>query len=135
MDPETPGHFADIVALAQGVFTQVDSVIDSTPERAILRLQARYGLYTVYITELFSDCIRKYRYYILRRDWVAAGFDNAPDPRALRLKYGRISTAHAGECIPHLHRDNKNRLLLTEEMTFTAFVDWLQANISLAEPT
>lgn len=59
------------------------------------------------ITELFSE-LRKYRYYVLRGDWVEAGFDNSPDPRAIRLKYGRIGKEYANEYIPHLHRDDKN---------------------------
>ena len=77
----------------------------------------------------FSENMRKYRYYVLREDWVEAGFDNSPDPRAIRIEYGDIGEEHIGEHIPHLHRDNKTRISLTEEMTFSAFVDWLKANI------
>ena len=129
MDTQITDHFAGIIAIAQATFEHVISVIDTTPERAILRLHAQYGKYRVFITELFSDRVRKYRYYVLRDDWVEAGFDNSPDPRALQLKYGRIAAEHAGEYIPHLHQENKTRLSLTEEMTFAAFVDWLKANI------
>ena len=129
MDAKTANHFAGIIALAQGVFEQVEHVADTTPKRAILRLQAKYGVYRVLITELFSDGMRKYRYYVLRGDWVEAGFDNSPDPRAIRLKYGRIGENHGGEYVPHLHRNDKSQLSLTEDMTFAAFVDWLQANI------
>jgi hypothetical protein len=129
LDAEIKDHFAAIVALAQTAFEQVEYVIDATPERVILRLQARYGLYLVLAAELFSEGVRKYRYYVLRGDWVEAGFDNSPDPRAIRLKYGRISEVHLGELVPHLHQDDKTRLSLTEEMTFTAFVEWLKAHI------
>ena len=129
MDAKTANHFATIIALAQEAFAQVVHVVDATPKRAILRLQAKYGVYRVLITELFSDGMRKYRYYVLRGDWVEAGFDNSPDPRAIRLKYGRIGEEHSGEYVPHLHRINKNQLSLTEDMTFAAFVDWLKANI------
>jgi len=73
--------------------------------------------------------MRKYRYYVLRGEWVEAGFDNSPDPRAIRLKYGKIGKEHAGENIPHLHLDDKGRLSLTEEITFTAFVEWFRANL------
>jgi hypothetical protein len=66
---------------------------------------------------------------LLRGDWVEAGFDNSPDPRAIRLKYGRFGAEHAGEAVPHLHREDKTQLFLTDEMTFEAFVDWLKANI------
>ena len=129
MDAKTANHFAGIIALAQGAFEQVEHVADATPEQAILRLQAKYGVYQVLITELFSDGMRKYRYYVLRGDWVEAGFDNSPDPRAIRLKYGRIGEEHGGEYVPHLHRSDKSQLSLTEDMTFAAFVDWLKANI------
>ena len=86
-------------------------------------------MYRIVVTELFSDDIRKYHYYVLRGEWVEAGFDNSPDPRALRLKYGRIRRAHAGEPVPHLQRHDKTELSLTEEMTFEAFVHWLQSTL------
>ncbi|MEW6404455.1 MAG: hypothetical protein AB1649_21885 [Chloroflexota bacterium] len=65
----------------------------------------------------------------MREEWVEAGFDNSPDPRAIRLKYGKIGKEYAGENIPHLHLDDKSRLSLTEEMTFTSFVEWVRANL------
>ncbi len=129
MDATTPGSFADIVALAQTAFDDVVFSIDHTPERALLRLEARYGSYQVSITELVSNEGRQYRYYVLHGDWVEAGFDNSPDPRAIRLKYGSIGQAHVGEPVPHLHRNNKTELDLTTEMTFAAFASWLKANL------
>jgi hypothetical protein len=129
LDQQVAGHFADIVAVAQATLSQVAYEIDATPQRAILRLQARYGRYQVLITELFTDGVRKYRYYVLQANWVEAGFDNGPDPRALRLKYGRVGSEHAGELIPHLHRENKTQLLLTAEITVAAFIEWLQTNL------
>ena len=65
----------------------------------------------------------------MRGDWVEAGFDNAPDPRALRIKYGKLREEHAAEHVPHLHREDKTLLYLTEEMTFQGFVDWLRGNL------
>ncbi len=129
MDEKTSRHFAEIIELAQSVFEQVTYEIDSTPERAILRIEAEYGKYQVLVTELFSDELRKYRYYVMRGNWVEAGFDNSPDPRAIRLKYGEIGEEHAGENVPHLHLEDKTRLSLTEEMTFTEFIRWLKSNL------
>ena len=129
MDEKTSRHFAEIIELAQSAFEQVTYEIDATPDRAILRIEAEYGKYHILVTELFSDELRKYRYYVLRGNWVEAGFDNSPDPRAIRLKYGGIGKEHAGEHIPHLHLDDKTRLSLTEEMTFSGFVDWLKSNL------
>jgi len=102
--------------------------IDETPDRSILRIEADYGRYQILVTELFGDGLIKYRYYVMRGNWVEAGFDNAPDPRAIRLK-GRIGEEHAGENIPHLHLEDKTKLSLTEEMTFSEFVDWLKDNL------
>ena len=129
MDEKTSRHFAEIIELAQSVFEQVTYEIDVTPERAILRIEAEYGKYQILVTELFSDGLRKYRYYVMRGNWVEAGFDNSPDPRAIRLKYGEIGEEHAGENIPHLHLEDKTRLSLTEEMTFAEFVRWLKSNL------
>jgi hypothetical protein len=131
LDTEITDAFTNIITLAESTFEQVEVVTDFTPERAILRLQAKYNVYRIFVTELFSDELRKYRYYVLREDWVEAGFDNESDPRAIRLKYGQIGAEHAGEHIPHLHQKNKTQLSLTEEMTFAAFVDWLKINIQL----
>lgn len=129
MDEKTSRHFAEIIELAQSVFENVTYEIDATADRSILWINADYGKYQILVTELFSDGIRKYRYYVMRGDWVEAGFDNAPDPRAIRLKYGKIGEEHAGENVPHLHREDKTKLSLTEEMTFQDFVDWLKGNL------
>ncbi|MTJ08251.1 MULTISPECIES: hypothetical protein [unclassified Anabaena] len=132
MDTKITDYFTDIVKIAEVNFQQVNYTIDTTPKRSILRLEGQYGEYRILITELFSDELRKYRYYVLRGDWVEAGFDNSPDPRAIRLKYGRIGKQYANEYIPHLHQDDKNQLFLTEEMTFVDFVDWVKTNLDIS---
>ncbi|MCP4345392.1 MAG: hypothetical protein GY795_07685 [Desulfobacterales bacterium] len=132
MDKKIAEYFADVIASARSVFEYVEYKTDITPERAILRLKGRYGLYQVFVTELLSDEMRKYRYYILRGNRVEAGFDNSPDPRAIRLRYGKIGKDHTGEHIPHLHLEDKTQMVLTEEMTFTNFVGWLRANIVIS---
>jgi len=129
LDAETSRHFAEIIQLAQSVFTQVEYEIDATPDRTILRIQAEYGRYVILVTELFSDGLRKYSYYVLEGNRVEAGFDNSPDPRAIRLKYGDIGQEHAGEHVPHLHLDDKTLLQLTEEMTFHEFIRWIHGNL------
>lgn len=129
MDAEVKEYIDGIIALAQATSEQVEYFLDTTPQRVILRLEGRYRGLRVLITELFSDRIRKYRYYVLRGDWVEAGFDNSPDPRAIRLKYGKIRTQHAGENVSHLHLENKTQPTLTPEMTFAAFVKWLKTRM------
>ena len=130
MDAQTRNDFADIIRQAQSAFSEVEYTIDTTPERAILRLQGLYGTYRIFITELIDAQRRKYRYYVIEGERVEVGFDNSPDPRALRLKYGRIGTEHAGECIPHRHDQNKTRLELTGEMDVAQFITWIHANLS-----
>ncbi len=129
MDQQIARYFAEIIELAQSTFEHVIYEIDTTPNRAILRIEAEYERDQILVTELFSDGIRKYRYYVMRGNWVEAGFDNNPDPRAIRLKYGKIDKDHAGEYIPHLHLEDKARLSLTEEMTFVEFINWLKINV------
>ena len=50
--------------------------------------------------------------------------DATPDRSILR-----INAEYGGENIPHLHREDKTQLYLTEEMTFAGFVDWLKINL------
>ena len=133
MDPHLAIAFADIIRVAQASFTHVTTEIDTTPARAILRVQAQYGPYRIFITELIDANTRKYRYYVLHGDNVEAGFDNSPDPRALRLKYGRIGEAHAGELIPHLHLVNKTLIQLTAEISFTDFINWLHQHLPVGD--
>ncbi len=129
----TPAElFARIIELAASVFGQVEYSTDYTPSRAILRLEGLYRDCHIFVVELLIDATRKYSYYVLRGEWVEVGFDNSPDPRAIRLKYGKIGEGHAGELVPHQHRANKAKLVLTQEMTFEMFVEWLYANLSTA---
>lgn len=129
MDATIAEYFAGIVSLAQTVFDQVEATIDATPQRSILRLQADYGIHRVSVVELVNADARKYRYYLLRGDFVAVGFDNSADPRAIRLKYGRIDKTTTGQLIPHLHLNDKTDMILTEEMSFRAFIAWLRENL------
>ena len=116
-------HFTGIAALARSHLDEVQTLEkDHTPERSLLRLSARYGRYRVFITEIISRRVRKYRYYVLDGEEVVAGFDNATDPRALRLKYGHIGQEHAGELIPHLHLEDKCKIELTDEIECTDFI-------------
>jgi hypothetical protein len=128
VDTEVTDHFDGIIELARQAFRQVKYTIDTSPQRAILKLNARYDDLRLIVVELFSDSQRKYRYYALREEWVTVGFDNSPDPRAIRLKYGRIGKEHVGELVPHLHLHNKTELYLTDDIMFADFVAWLQEN-------
>lgn len=132
MDANPPSHLAELVHIAQASFDNVIATVDVTPVRSILRIVAQYGPYRIFITELADGVSRKYSYYALLGNLVEIGFDNSPDPRAIRLKYGRIGAGHAGEPTPHLHRANKTEMILTEEMTLADFVDWLKTHLPLS---
>ena len=55
MDATPADAFARITTLARANFDQVKSLTDFTPERAVLRLSAAYGVYRVVVTELISQ--------------------------------------------------------------------------------
>ena len=130
MDKSASEYFDNVIETARKILEESEHETDFTPKRSILHIRGKYGPYQVRITELFSDDIRKYRYYVLRQNWVEAGFDNAPDPRAIRMKYGKIGLEHKGKNVSHLHLENKTRTVLTEEITFSDFFEWLYKNIS-----
>ena len=130
MDKTASEYFDSVIKTAQSTLEKPEYETDVTPKRSILHIRGRYGLYQVLITELFSDGIRKYRYYVLQKNRIEAGFDNAPDPRAIRLKYGKIGKEHAGKNVPHLHLEDKTRTIMTEEMVFFDFIEWLHNNIT-----
>lgn len=124
MAHDTTEYFDSIIESAKQLWEEIDYQIDITPKRQIFKLTANYQQHRLFITELWSEDQRKYRYYLLLGDEVQAGFDNASDPRAIRIKYGDLRN-HLGELVPHLHLENKTKLELTEEMYFSDFLEWL----------
>ena len=122
-----------VVSLFQATFEH--STILRREERshlALLEMGGDYGVYQVRLREIWrADGSRKYAYYALRQLKVVVGFDNASDPRALRLKYGRDYTRHRLELIPHRHTEGKKAIELTDEMDCAAFIVWLKENLPL----
>ena len=75
----------------------------------------------------------RYAYYVLDPDnQVVQGFDNSPDIRAIKLKYGAKYRTHLHERVPHQHAAD-GTMDLADLMTFDDFLTWLRAN--LPEPT
>jgi hypothetical protein len=66
---------------------------------------------------------------VLKQSKIVAGFDNASDPRALRLKYDKDFVQHRFELIPHRHTVDKSAIELTQEMDCFAFIAWLKNNL------
>jgi hypothetical protein len=57
------------------------------------------------------------------------GFDNSPDVVVTKLRYEADWKEHLNEEISHAH-DATHHLRLISEMTFDAFMDWLDKSIS-----
>ncbi len=59
---------------------------------------------------------------------LVQGFDNSPDIRAIKLRYGKDYRQHLQERVPHQHSAD-DALTLTEPMNIDAFIAWLKANL------
>ncbi|MEM8526199.1 MAG: hypothetical protein AAGG68_16280 [Bacteroidota bacterium] len=129
METKIRTYFDDIIQQAEDYFEQVEHEIDTTPARAILRLKATHKQYRMFATEIKSPDYRKYNYYLLEMDFVVVGFDNAPDARAIKLKYDKIPQNDVDKLVPHQHLENKTILKLTEEIYFSDFIAWLKENL------
>jgi len=119
------------ILFAQEFENAVVTKYDDGLNRAILEMWGDFGLYRVRLLEVVThDLSRKYAYYVFNNEQVIVGFDNAPDPHALQLKYGITYTAHRLERIPHCHIKNKTQVELTDEMRCADFVAWVKANLA-----
>jgi len=67
--------------------------------------------------------IRRHFNEIINKDLVVIGFDNAPDIRALKIKYGKDYVHHLEERIPHFHGKGKKSTELTKEIGFREFME------------
>lgn len=126
-------YFDRVLILFQTVCASVNLVIrDERPERALLKLTARYREYELCVSEIvFPNRSRKYAYYILQQQKIIAGFDNAPDPEVLKLKYGTEYVQHRLELTPHMHGVGKMTATLTDNMDIEQFLAWVQTNLSI----
>lgn len=129
MDPKIAEYFARITEEANALLSDVVVTTDTTPDRSLLRLTASYGSCRIVVKEIMTVDERHYSYYILRGSSIEAGFDNSPDPEAIRLRYGRIGGEYERSYVPHLHTENKRRLQLTDKIDFFSFLEWLTKNV------
>ncbi|NEP83941.1 MAG: hypothetical protein F6K39_40935 [Okeania sp. SIO3B3] len=125
-------YFAELTDLARHHLSQVSPVtLDVNPERAMWAIQGRLDDYDIHLKEIFTMVGRTYAYYVVQDGQVVVGFDNYPDRRALRLKYGADFTAHLSERIPHKHGPRKATLDLSGEMTVVQFFDYLNKALAI----
>ena len=66
-------------------------------------------------------------FYKVLDNKIVIGFDNSPDVYAIEMKYPENPQAHRYENVPHRHGADKSELVLTDEMTFEKFIEWLKA--------
>jgi len=67
--------------------------------------------------------IRRHFDEIINIDLVVIGFDNAPDIKALKIKYGKDYVHHRDERIPHFHGKGKKSTELTKEIGSKEFLE------------
>jgi hypothetical protein len=131
VDAEIGRHFAAVIDLARQKLDQVEIVQeDISPARAILELQGRLGNYDIRTKEIFSAEGKLYSYYVLREGQVVLGFDNYPDRRVLREKFGRQFAAHLHERVPHRHDQGKSSVEVTEECDVRTFLETIGAMLT-----
>lgn len=120
-----------VIALAEAHCQNVTVLrCEERSDVCVLELNADYGRYQLHLREIWRvDGSRKYAYYLLAGTTVLTGFDNAADPRALSLKYGKDYAQRRLEAIPHQHTAGKQTLVLTAEMDCAALFVWLQENL------
>ena len=116
-------HFNEIIEDAKAVLEDVEIEQDYSVKRTLLKISGNIRNLKVMITEVLDEDKRKYAYYLINNDLVVLGFDNAPDIRALKIKYGKNYVYHIEERIPHFHGKEKKNTELTKEISFKEFLE------------
>ena len=122
MDDKIRRHFNEIIEDAQAVLEDIEIEQDYSVKRALLKISGNFRNFKIRITEVVDEDKRKYAYYLINNDFVIIGFDNAPDIRALKIKYGKDYVQHHDERIPHCHGKGKERIELTKQISFKEFL-------------
>jgi len=123
MENEIRRHFDEIIEDAKAVLEDIEIEQDYSVKRALLKISGNFGNFKVRITEVVDDDKRKYAYYLINKDFVVIGFDNAPDIKALKIKYGKNYVYHLEERVPHFHGKGKKSTELTKEISFKEFLE------------
>jgi hypothetical protein len=130
MAQPTRRYFATLTALVQKSLDNVSfDRLHFNPDRVIWEVHGSLGRFDIRLKEIFNQSGRMYSYYVIEGDRVVVGFDNYPDRRALRQKYGQGFATHLSELIPHKHTAHKATLELTSEMRVEGFLDYLREKV------
>jgi len=133
VDRSVGEYINELIATARATFRDVRVTRrDERPARALIDMEGWWGAYRIIISEIIlSDGSIRYAYYVLDADnRLVHGFDNTPDVRAVRLRYGREYRHHLGERTSHQHTTD-DRLSLTEPMTLGRFIEWLRQSLPI----
>ena len=120
-----------VITKAQAVLQDVRVVRrDERPARSLIDFEGRWGIYRIIISEIYvADGSVRYAYYVLdAENRLFQGFDNSPDIRASKQRYGPAYRQHLHERVPHQH-SSEDTLTLTEPMNFDAFMAWLTSHL------
>ncbi|MBI4791013.1 MAG: hypothetical protein HY782_28620 [Chloroflexi bacterium] len=127
MDADVGAHFEAVVSLARSRLTGTRVIQNEvTANRAILEIHGKFGQLDVRIKEIRSASGNSYSYYLLYAGDVLVGFDNHPDVRVIKKKYGRRYKQFLGKSIPHRHGSRKQTFELTDEYTASRFLEQLE---------
>ena len=97
-------HFNAIIEDARAVLEDVEIEQDYSVKRALLKINGDF-----------------------KNDFVLIGFDNAPDIKALKIKYGENYVQHHDERIPHFHGRGKESIELTKEISTKEFLETVKS--------
>ena len=130
MAQPTRRYFTTLTALVRKALYKVSfHRLHFNPDRVIWEAHASLEGFDIRLKEIFNQSGRMYSYYVIEEDSVVVGFDNYPDRRALRQKYGRSFTTCLSELIPHKHGAHKATLELTSEMSVEEFLDYFREKV------
>ncbi len=122
MESKIRRHFDEIVTIAKSLLSNIKIEEDFSAKRALLKVSGEFKKFEVKVTEIIDEEKRKYAYYLIDNGVVEYGCDNAPDIKALKIRYGKDYNKHLNEPIPHSHGKGKKNTELTNEMGAKEFL-------------
>jgi hypothetical protein len=123
MESKVRRHFDEIITAAKSLLNNIKIEEDLSVKRALLKISGKFETFEVKVSEIIDEEKRKYAYYLINKGVVEYGCDNAPDIRALKMRYGKDYTKHLNEPIPHCHGKGKKTIELTDEMNAKEFLE------------
>lgn len=101
-------------------------------EYGFLKMRGKLGKYIVTVSEVLERSgRRKYSYYFLEGERILSGFDNAPEPKIVKTKWGNAYRSHLHDLIPHRHISDKTSFDLTDEVCFGEAVTFFREMLHL----